>query len=778
MNPVTTSSYFFALLLVASPVAGQDSNQLDWVPYLNLPAELKTQRAKHCQGAYVDPMAGIDTSDDPADDLIHAEANSSEMRGAAVKLSGGVSLQQGYRELQGDRADYDTKAGTGTLEGNVEFREPGILMRGESAWVNANTGEARLSDGAFLLHREHIRGNAAEIRRRPDRVIELDDARYTFCPPTNEVWQLRAEELELNTATGVGTARKAKFAIRDTTFFYLPYLQFPIDDRRKSGFLWPDLGRDSSGGVDIAAPYYLNLAPNYDLTLTPRWVADRGILGEAQARYLGPILGLWDVGGSYIDEDEKYQDDFPREDGSRWLAYAEQRGLVEDRWRTKIEYTKVSDQDYLNDIGTTELNVRQSTHLAQRGQLDYLGDIWQAELRFEQFQTIAKDITNNPYKKLPMISLNRTAAEQDYRVNVLYEGEFTDFDHDTLLTGQRLYNEVGINYPMSWIFGFLKGTAKYRQINYNLEQDVNVGGQLEDTPDVGAPLASLDGGLFFERDLKWADSTLMQTLEPRLYYLWSDFEEQEGLPNFDTSQLTFTYNQIFRETRFSGHDRIDDANQVAAGITTRIIDPASGEQKLYASIGQIYYFDDRRVTVGADKEEYYEGSSAIAAEFGFRPWSNAEFSSSWLYDTNNSKLDETHLRLSWSNEQQRIFNLGYNWRRYKGTDPRSKDINQLDVSAAFPLAKNWALFFQTLYDLDENDSINDLVGVEYNDCCWRVRVVHQRNLNQAFGSQIGSVVETKKATYLEFQLKGLGGVGTRVTSILEEFIRGYKSSDK
>jgi LPS-assembly protein len=785
VKPVTTSKFrrallfsLLALLASAGPIAAQDTNQLDWVPYLNLPPELKSRRAEHCQGAYVDPMAGISTREDPSQEPINADANNSEMQDNLIKLSGGVSLQQGYRELKGDEVEYDTEAGTGTLHGNVEFREPGVYMQGESAWVNSQTGEARMSNGAFLVHDEHIRGSAEEIRRREDEIIELDAASYTYCPPTNEVWVLKAEELELDIENGVGTARKAKFTIKDTPFFYLPYLKFPIDDRRKSGFLWPDLGRDSSGGVDIATPYYLNLAPNYDMTLTPRWVADRGVLGEVQARYLGPVVGMWDVGGSYIDKDDRYKEDFPKEDGSRWLAYVDQKGLVKERWRTKIEYTEVSDNDYLNDIGTTELNVRQSTHLAQRGQLDYLGDNWLAEVRVEQFQTIAKDIQNNPYKKLPMVTLNRTATEQDYRVNILYEGEFTDFAHDTLLTGQRLYNEVGVNYPMSWIYGFLKGTAKYRHINYELDEDVLLDGEEQDSPNVGAPLASLDGGLFFERELQWADSALLQTLEPRLYYLWSDFEEQNGLPNFDTSQLTFTYNQIFRETRFSGRDRLDDANQVSAGITTRFIDPASGDQKLYASIGQIYYFEDRRVNVGGVMEEDSEGSSAIAAELGFMPWNDANFSSSWLYDTNNNKLDETHLQLSWSTDKNRIFNLGYNWRRYKGSDPRFQDINQIDFSTALPINENWAVFFQTLYDLDEEDSINDLVGVEYNDCCWRVRVVHQRNLNQTVGTAVGSLVETKKATYLEFQLKGLGGVGTRVSSILEEFIRGYQSSDE
>ncbi len=771
------------LLLAASGAAqsqaqAQDTKQMDWVPYLNLPPELQTERARHCKGAYTDPLRNLDRNDSPSDEMINADADQSQMQGDTVKLSGDVNLSQGYRKLRGDQASYDTIGGTGELEGNVVFREPGILMTGDSAWVNSQTGEAIMQGGSFLSHNEHIRGNADTIRRREDEIIELSNASYTYCPPVNEVWALKTEGLELDTENGVGTARKAKFTIKDRPFFYLPYMQFPIDDRRMTGFLWPDLGRDSSGGLDIAAPYYWNIAPNYDLTLTPRVVTERGFMGEVQARYLGPIAGEWDFGGSYIPKDDKYKKDVPDSDGERWLVYADQDSLVKERWRTDVDFTEVSDVDYLNDIGTTELNVRQSTHLAQRGQLDYLGDNWLGEIRFEQFQTIAKDIRNNPYKKLPQMSLRRTAAQEDGKLNVLYAGEYTEFDHESLLTGQRLYNEVGVNYPVSWIFGFLKGTAKYRHLNYNLEDTVNTTDGPDKKPDLGAPMASLDGGLFFERDMTWRGNGYLQTLEPRLYYLWSDFEDQTGLPNFDTSRLTFSYNQIFRETRFSGRDRIDDANQVSAGVTTRIINQESGDEVLFASVGQIYYFEDRLVTVGAPREEDKESNSAIAAEFGFQPWQDAVFSSSWLYDINNDRMDETHFLLSWETQKQRIFNVGYNWRRYKGVDPRFRDINQVDLSTAFPIATHWALFFQTLYDLDENESVNDLVGLEYNDCCWRVRVVHQRNLNQEFGSAVGSIVKQKKATYVEFQLKGLGGVGTRVTSIIEEFIRGYESSDE
>jgi LPS-assembly protein len=757
---------------------GTSYQQLDWVPYLNLPPELKDQRAEHCGGGYLDPLRLLDTSTNPADEEIKGSATQSEIEGENIfRLSGGVRLQQGYRTLHADRAEFDRTTETGTLEGNVEFREPGILMRGDRAWVNSRTGEARLFDSTYLLHEEHIRGGAGEIFRREDEIIELDTAYYSYCPPNAETWRLSAEELELDVENGVGTARKARLKVKDRSVFYFPYLQFPIDDRRKSGFLWPEFGKDSSGGLDFATPYYFNLAPNYDATITPRLIADRGLLTEVQGRYLGKWLGLWDVGGSYIDGDKEYRDQNDGLSGDRWLGTIDQAALVNQRFRTVIDYTKTSDDDYLNDIGTSSLDVRQSSHLAQRGQLDYLGDNWQAEVRVEQFQTIAKDLVLNPYKKLPQIGLRRTAPMEDNTFNVLFESEYTHFDHDNLVTGQRLYNEVAVNYPMTSIWGELTPLVKYRQINYDLDRAINTGPNRGDTPDVGAPLVSLDGSLFFERPLSMGNGALMQTLEPRLFYLWADYEDQTGLPDFDTTRLTFSYNQLFRETRFSGRDRLNDANQVSAGLTSRIIDTSSGRQLMNVSLGQIYYFEDRRVRVGAPREEDTEGSSAIAAEFGVAPTEDLSFSSSWLWSTDDSRMNETHTWLSYSTPRQQIFNLGYNWRRYTGLDPRFDDINQIDASTYLPVSKHWSLFFRSLYDLKRNDSVNDMVGIEYNNCCWRVRVLHQNTLNQAFGSVVGSVVDSRKSTLIEFQLKGLGGVGTRVTSTLEENIRGYESRD-
>jgi LPS-assembly protein len=781
------------MILIASTSWAQDSKQttsqandsgcsdshglLDWQDGSATGETTHAQRSQRCGGRYADPLAGVDTSVDPASQPIEASGTESEIRENEVRLSGGVQAQQGYRQIRAVEAEFNRETGVGSLHGDVELREPGLFMRGATGTLNSDSGEATLTASQFVLHQRHIHGGADLITRHGNGNIDMDDAYYSYCPPQQHEWLLRAEDISLDLAEGVGTARDATIELGGIPILYTPYLEFPLDDRRKSGFLWAELGHDSNGGVDIATPYYFNLAPNYDATLTPRYIADRGLLTEVEGRFLGENTGYWELGGAWISGDDGYQEDFPDDDGDRWLTAVEQQGLFAKRWRTEIDYTNVSDNDYFRDLGTTSLEIQQSTYINQTGQVSYLGDNWLTEVRLEEYKTISRDITRDPYRKLPQITLSRYAAERDFEPNLLLQSDYAYFDHDTDVTGHRLYNSIGASYPMRWIWGYLKPTAKYRQINYDLDDAVNFNPQGNASPDAGAPLLNLDAGLFFERDLQWGETSYLQTLEPRLYYLWADREDQADLPDFDTSELTFTYDQLFRETRFSGRDRLDDANQVSLGLTTRIIDPLSGNERLTASIGQIYYFDDRLVNVGKPSEVDFEGSSSIAAEFNVAPVDELSFRSSWLWNTDNSELDQTYLQLSYQGPRQHIFNVGYNYRRYLGNDPTQSDIEQIDVATYLPLNNEWSVFLASLYDLEESDRINDMAGIEYNNCCWRVRLVYQRHLDQSNNTVDRSLAEHENATYLEFQLKGLGGIGNRVTGLLEEVIRGYTDSD-
>lgn len=762
---------------------GLGREQMDWVPWLLLPESQRDQRALHCNGGYLDPLAAQNTSIDPSTQPIYASSPASEMEGDIVRMTGGAIATQGYRQLRADTAEFDQVTRRGSLHGNVELREPGLLLRGATGDVDIDSGRAQLTASTFLLHDEHLRGGADLLVRREDKVIVLNDASYSYCPPNSERWMLYGDEVELHLDEGEGIARNATIEFGGVPILYTPYLSFPLDDRRKSGFLWADVGTDSSGGLDIATPYYFNLAPNYDATLTPRWINERGLLTELELRYLSEQMGYWELGGAYIHGDNEYEKDFPDQNGNRWLAAVQQHGLFAKRFRTTIDFTKTEDDDYLSDFDTTTLKLKETTHLAQRGEVNYLGDNWSADLRIEEYQTIARDVLLEPYEKLPQLTVYRSALEQPFRPNLVFLSDFTEFDHETRVTGQRLYNEGGATLPMTWVWGFLRPTAKYRQINYELDEPTFFDEEEDDSPDVGAPLFSLDGGLVFERTISPGQSTFLQTLEPRLYYLWADYEDQTGLPDFDTSELSFNYDQLFRDTRFSGHDRLDDANQLSVGLTTRIIDPDTGVERVKASIGQIYYFDDRRIDdelIGGELDDRnFQDKSEIAAQLDLRPWDSYEFRSSWVWNRDQDELEQTSISTAWQDdESRRIVNLGYNFRRYRGINPFLDDINQVDLSSYFPLNQHWSLLLRVLYDFKEDDRIDDMVGFEYNDCCWRIRIVHHRSLDQTNRSNDQELVERDHATYVQFQLKGLGGTADNVSGLLEELIRGFTDSDK
>ena len=719
-----------------------------------------------CGGGYDDPLAGVDKSADPAASDIEASAEESRADGDTVHLHGSVHAQQGYRHLRAGEAEFNRAQSRGSLRGDVELREPGLLLRGDTGTVNTASGRASLTASQFVLHDRHIHGGAELITRHPDETIDLDNAWYSYCPPRQRQWTLRAETLKLNLETGTGTARNATVQIQGVPVAYTPYLQFPIDGRRKSGFLWPEVSSGGSSGraVDFTLPYYFNLAPHYDLTFTPSHVTDQGLLAGLEARYLGRSTGHWVIGGSWLDGDDQYRKDHPGQDGDRWLLSVQQRGLFKQRWRSAVRFTDISDNSYFSDLNTSSLQVTQSTHLAQTGEVDYLGDSWLTRLRVERHKTIDPDIGTRPHRKLPQLTVVRTAPERDFHPNLLFQSDYTQFDHDTDVTGHRWHNSLGVSYPMNWAWGFLRPALKYRQIDYRLDDQPG-----DDTPGVGAPLLSLDGGLFFERDTAWG----LQTLEPRLHYLWAESENHRGLPNFDTSRLSFNYHQLFRETPFAGLDRLNDANRVSVGLTSRLLDPATGRQILAASMGQTYHFDDRRVSDGQLGDSDSEGSSAVIAQLAVSPAKRWQLDSSWLWDTDEDKLGWANLHLGWRGDRG-TFNLGYNFRRYRGSDPARRDSNQADVSAALPLNDKWAVFLHSQYDLEGEDRINDLLGIEYNSCCWRIRLVHQRHLDQTIG---GAAAKHENATYLEFQLKGLGGIGTSVGGLLEQTIRGYRDHE-
>jgi LPS-assembly protein len=755
---------------------------MDWLPREQVPAG--TPMPNHCRGAYVEPPLDTGGSRTVAIGTIQASSDESELlRDSEVAhFRGNVTVRQDERRLRADQATYIRAENRVDIAGNVQYREPGLLVRGDTASFHTEQSSGELTGARLVMHREHARGEANRVVRNTDRSIDLEQGRFTHCEPGDKAWELVSETIHLDRETGRGTARNAKLEVAGVPVLYTPWLSFPIDERRTSGFLWPEFTNSSQNGFDIATPYYFNLAPNYDATLVPRYLVDRGAMAGGEARYLNEY-GWWTASGAYMPDDDVYED-------SRWLASLQHKGTLPFGVATGIDFTEVSDEEYLRNLGATGLEVKRATHLSQGAGLVWrAGDDWTMTAQAQQYQLLDDELLE-PYKMLPRVTLARGNTGEPFSPDYALTAEYTVFEHKDAaqLTGQRLYLEPTLSYPMEWAAAFVRPSLGYRAISYALDDSLcnpalatgtcTAG---DDSPNVAAPVASLDAGYFLERSSRWFGTDLLQTLEPRAFYLWAEHEDHSDIPNFDSQDLTFSFSQLFRSTRFAGHDRLADANQASLSLTSRLIEDTSGEELVSASVGRIHYFDDRRVTIAnVPSTVITESSSAVAAEFQVQPDESLTITTSLLWDPTEEDRNgsaaprpeprERGMMVHWAPDGERILNFAYRYRRDQPyVDPLGlvsyENIDQVDFSTALPIGQNWKLLARYQYDFTNDQSLEETTGIEYSSCCWALRMVYQEGLDWDQGRDYG--------VYVEFVLRGLGGVGRNIDSLLQKSIFGY-----
>lgn len=767
--------------------AKHPANPWDWVKKSQLPDPSVCQTG--CDGAYVAPTPDWPDADKaPAQSPLHASAASSRMANNTVTLSGDVQVSQGNRHLSASEASLNRDTDQVVAGGGITFREPDLLVHGSRAEFSTDTALGHFEDASFVEYHNQLRGSASLIQRSSDNTLDLEQAMLTRCPPDDEVWKMKAGDIHLDNEEGWGSAKNATLNIHGVPVFYTPYITFPIDERRKTGFLWPTLSSSSRNGFEMSVPYYLNLAPNYDATITPRYIEKRGTMTALELRHLNSF-GNWVLAGAYL-HDQLYTDgantsnpsanqDTPPQ-AERWIGSVKHSGEI-DGFYTGIDYTKVSDNDFFRDLSTDSLELRRASHLNQSAAFGYNNEEWLSQVLVQQYQTIDAQL-NQQYKILPRVSLEHLTGSANFAVDWLFDTEFTRFEHDqswdnggTFTTGNRSYGEIGASYPMRWAAGFITPTAKVRNVSYNL--DATAPGA-DKTPSATSPLGSLDMGLIFERNA----GSYLQTLEPRLYYLYSDYKDQSGNPRFDTRELAFSYSQLFRDTRFAGHDRLDDANQLSVGMTSRFIENTRGREVLSLSLGQIFYFDDRKVQLGPVTPLDQVSNSNIAAEAQFQPQDNLWLSSTLLWDSRRDLVNEGGLGVHYQSPGNSLYNFGYRYRRNGASNIGTgvRNLSQVDTSVVQPLSERWQAYARFRYDTEEHRTVDQLAGVRYEDCCWAVSILYQRGIDNEYLDQTSgqTVVQQSNVFVLEFQLKGLGSLGNKAQSILSENILGYKDLEQ
>lgn len=746
-----------------------DGEQLDWVPSQAL-SEEQQGTTGYCSGRYVEP-AYVDAEQRllaPDSQPTQGSAKTSQTdENGVTTLTGNVVLTQGYRQIKSEQAVLDREAGTANFVGRTQFREPGILLIGEDPHINLNSNELTLNNAEFVAHNSHIRGDAEKLSRQTDGIIRVDQGSLTYCAPGSNTWAVEGSEVRIDQEKGHATIKHARLKIKDVPVFYVPWARFPLDKQRQSGFLTPDIG--TSDGFDIATPYYWNIAPNYDATLTPRYIGDRGVLGEAEFRYLHNN-NHGEIGAAFLSSD----DDFQNKD--RWLGAVDHQGTLFNRINTRVDYTTVSDDDYFSDLGT-DLNATSQTNLLRLAEASYNGNYWDITARTQGYQTIDSAITdaNKPYDRLPQIIVNGLYPHDDSGFEFGLMTEYSNFDRDNSgLTGidRAVGHRTRIAPSVSWLFetpyAYLKPKATYHYTHYQLS-DLTAG--LNDSPDISVPVFSFDSGLFFERDTNWAGKSATQTFEPRFFYLKAPEEKgQLENPLFDTSELDFSYNQLFRENRFVGGDRINDADQASLGLTTRFIEN-DGFERARASIGQIFYNDDRNVTLTSTQARTDRTSdSPVAAELMYALKSGWRLQGDIEFDTDINRTNQSSLNLRYHGDNKHIFNIGYRVRN----DDRER-IEQTDISAVFPVSNHWSVVSRWNHDLIRDRIVEAFAGLEYQSCCWAVRVIGRRWINDD-DITASDGVDEKDAIYIQFELKGLGQIGDSTERLFSDSIPGYQES--
>jgi LPS-assembly protein len=682
---------------------------------------------------------------DPDDQPIEVRGGSAEVsRQGDAKLTGGVTIVQGDRQVSAESATYDATERRFEVEGDVEFRSPELRLKGGSGSWNA-LGTGQFTGAEFELPQRPARGSAAELEMTREGNLNLTGVRFTTCPVGSTDWELRASSIEIDQRTQQGRGRGVRVDLKGIPILYTPVITFPVGPARKSGFLFPSFGNSDKSGFELGVPYYFNLAPNYDLTLTPFLLSRRGFGAGADFRY------LTERSRGKVDTDYLPGDDLAGED-RRYSALVHRTDFT-DRLRFDANLADVSDSRYFEDFGlgpdgTSIMFLNRNLRLA------WLGQGWRLDGLVQDFQVIDLDVDplDRPYSRLPQLAFTGLWPLPG-GLETSLDAETVWFDRDVGVTGLRADAVPRIAWPLRGSGYHVEPSAAWRATAYELSDTAP--GE-DDSPSRTAPILSLDAGLVFEREAG-ERKQFVHTLEPRLRYTYIPFRDQDDLPLFDTALPDLNLVQLFRTNRYVGADRLGDANELAAGITTRLLRGESGQQYLTATIGQRFYFESPEVVLPGEAPESRSASNLVGEVqlTAWRSWS-ARAGVEWDGEQSNTLRGEGSVQ--YRPADNKVVNLGYRYR--EGL------LEQWDAAFAWRLSPSWQVFARQVYSTKEDKSIDRFAGFEYAGCCWRLRLLGRNYVSNRTGESDNSIL-------LQVELTGLSSVGSRSDTFLEGAIRGY-----
>jgi LPS-assembly protein len=733
--------------------------------------------------SFYDPTLSQDSSlrDTSPADVTARHVDSSNQ--SVYHLSGDVLMQRADQQLQADTLDYNDTTTDYDARGNVRYQEAGQLLAASHLKGNSNASRGVADDVRYQMLQSRGNGVAKQGHMLDAEHTRYSMATYSTCDVGHHVWEFRAKSISIDKASGVGVARDATMRIGNVPFLYLPYFTFPTDDRRKSGFLYPTIGNTSRSGFEVSTPYYLNLAPNYDATLDPRYYSDRGALLAGEFRYLVPGSS-GQVNVQYVPKDHGQNDGLADTNGnSRYLVNLSDSTQLWPGWRFTGAYNHASDASYLYDYGNALSHT--PVYLLQSGAaISGSGKWWSASFGATTYQNTNPFATDAslPYRQLPYatFSLDMPLARW---LDAGVDTSAVMFRKPGFVEGQRedLYPYLTADFGSpAW---FVRPRLAWRYTAYQLSdgyQNYGYYGSLggtgtspftEQSPSRSLPIVSLDTGLVFDRSTSLFGSDYTQTLEPRLYYLYVPYRNQDNLPLFDTNLMSFDYWQLFSTNQFSGADRQMDANNLTAALTTRLLDDG-GVERVSASIGQIHYFSPQRV-LGTD----WTGS-AYVAQLDVQLSDRWRLNSSYQWSPNSRNVEMASLGVQHRLGDNGILNFSYHYRRGL--------LEQYSASVVYPLFGNWRVLgawtyapaIKSSYD-NPTGTVDALLGVEYDSCCVTLRLVDRNYVNQSYYGNIppptaSNTNRRDNAIMFEIVFKGLGSTGGQIDPLLRRDILGYQ----
>ncbi|KGI63758.1 LPS biosynthesis protein [Enterobacter sp. UCD-UG_FMILLET] len=746
--------------------------------------------------SYNRPLVSGDTNSLPV--TITADSSKGTYPDNAT-FTGNVDINQGNSRLQADEVQLHQKQPEGAAEpvrtvdalGNVHYDDNQIILKGPKAWSNLNTKDTNVWKGDYQMVGRQGRGDADLMKQRGEnRYTILENGTFTSCLPGSNTWSVVGSEVIHDREEQVAEIWNARFKLGPVPIFYSPYLQLPVGDKRRSGFLIPNAKYSTSNYFEFYLPYYWNIAPNMDATITPHYIHKRGnIMWENEFRYLTHAgAGLMEL--DYLPSDKVFQDEHPTEgDKHRWLFYWQHAGVMDQVWRFNVDYTKVSDSSYFNDF-SSKYGSSTDGYATQKFSVGYAVQNFDATVSTKQFQVFS-DQSTSTYGAEPQLDVNwyqNDVGPFDTRVYA-QAVHFVNTDSD-MPEATRVHLEPTINLPWSNDWASLNTEAKlmathYQQKNidnYNASRNAD----LEESVNRTLPQFKMDGKLIFERDMAMLADGYTQTLEPRMQYLYVPYRDQSKIQNYDSSLLQSDYSGLFRDRTYGGLDRIASANQLTTGVTTRVYDDAAVE-RFNVSVGQIYYFTESRT--GDDninwEKDNKTGSLVWAGDTYWRMTDRWGLRGGVQYDTRLDNIATSSAAIEYRRDEDRMVQLTYRYASpeyiqatlpsYAGSEPYKDGISQVGGAASWPIADRWSIVGAYYFDTNANKPADQMVGLQYNSCCYALRVGYERKLN-------GWNSENNQSKYdnvigFNFELRGLSsnyGLGTQ--KMLRSNILPYSSA--